>query len=276
MTIVDLRGRTQEPEIAALLASGISSPELERLHTGEWPLVGWSRSGTVVAAMALERLDETTIAVRALLVDPAEDDRDATGRALLDAFADIATASELVTELDRDQLDLFAGCGFEITGTSEVGRTTCARQLGVEEADPASVRALTLSELEHAMRASWDSATSDDPLWSEANPALGQCDVTASLLRELLGGDIVIANVLRDGRRVGGHAWNRLPSGLTVDLTRDQFRDDETFGRPRVQEPIAMRRSPERYQLLRERVLKRISSRGEECARQDSNLRPSA
>jgi hypothetical protein len=64
-----------------------------------------------------------------------------------------------------------------------------------------------LSELESAIRKSWGRDTSDDPdEWSESNPARGQCAVTAMLVRELLGGEILIANVLRHGRRVERHA----------------------------------------------------------------------
>ena len=78
--------------------------------------------------------------------------------------------------------------------------------------------------------------------------------MTALLVRELLGGEILVANVLRDGVRVDRHAWNRLPSGLTLDLTREQFTRDERFGEPAVEEPMLTHRHPERFGTLRERV----------------------
>jgi hypothetical protein len=74
------------------------------------------------------------------------------------------------------------------------------------------------------------------------------------LVRELFGGDILIANVLREGRRVERHAWNRLPSGLTLALTREQFVNGESFGEPDVEEPVLTHRKPERYATLRARV----------------------
>jgi len=77
-------------------------------------------------------------------------------------------------------------------------------------------------------------------------------------LRELLGGEILIAGVVRDGRRVERHAWNRLPSGIAVDLTREQFRGGELFEEPRVEEPIITQRNSERYLLLEARVRKAL------------------
>jgi hypothetical protein len=70
----------------------------------------------------------------------------------------------------------------------------------------------TLARLEQTIRASWSAETSDRPdEWSEANPAFQQCDVTARVVRDYLGGEILVAGVVLDGRRVDMHAWNRLP-----------------------------------------------------------------
>ena len=38
------------------------------------------------------------------------------------------------------------------------------------------------------------------------------------------------AGVFRDGEWVEYHMWNRLPGGLEVDLTREQFRNGEVLG----------------------------------------------
>src|SRR5262249_40968777 len=94
--------------------------------------------------------------------------------------------------------------------------------------------------------------------WSESNPSRGQCAVTALLIRELLGGDILVSNVMREGRRVDRHAWNRLPSGLTLDLTREQFRAGEVFSEPHVEEPLFTHRNPERFATLRARVREQL------------------
>lgn len=113
-----------------------------------------------------------------------------------------------------------------------------------------------LQDVEQALRASWSLETSDDPEgWSPENPALGQCAVSALVLRAIYGGDIVIATVLdRDGERTpDGHAWNVLPSGEQVDFSFDQFLDGEGLGPEIVTEPV-IDGDPRRAHLLAERV----------------------
>lgn len=80
-----------------------------------------------------------------------------------------------------------------------------------------------LADLEARLRAAWSRETSSDPDgWSPANPAWGQCAVTAVAVRDALGGEVVWGEAeLPDGRRVS-HYWNRLPGG-DADLTRCQF-----------------------------------------------------
>ena len=95
---------------------------------------------------------------------------------------------------------------------------------------------MTLAEIEAAIRASWGRDTSDDPEeWTEDLPTRGQCAVTAHVLRELLGGEILIAPVSPSVNE--HHAWNRLPSGVELDLTIEQFRGEKTLGTPWVGEP---------------------------------------
>jgi hypothetical protein len=94
------------------------------------------------------------------------------------------------------------------------------------------------SLVEHVIRASW-SAASCDPVdldaWSPENPARGQCGVTALVLQEHLGGELLFSEVRHaDGTRQGVHYFNRLPDGTEVDLTREQFRDGEVILAPEV------------------------------------------
>jgi hypothetical protein len=113
-----------------------------------------------------------------------------------------------------------------------------------------------LADVEQALKASWTRETSDDPdRWTPENPPLGQCAVSALVIRALYGGDIVIATVLdRDGARTpDGHAWNVLPSGEEVDFTFHQFLDDERLGPESVQEPV-IDGDPRRAHVLAERV----------------------
>jgi RNA:NAD 2'-phosphotransferase (TPT1/KptA family) len=63
-----------------------------------------------------------------------------------------------------------------------------------------------------------------------------------------------VAGVVLDGLRVDRHAWNRLPSGLVLDLTREQFRDGERLEEPIVNDVARIDRNPERYELLASRV----------------------
>ncbi len=119
---------------------------------------------------------------------------------------------------------------------------------------------LTLSRIEGAIRGSWSVETCDPAdvaHWSPDNPARGQCGATALVLQDLLGGDLLSAEVLHaDGSRQGMHNWNRLSAGLELDLTREQFRAGELIRTPKV---VARRgplpgRAVEEYLLLRSRV----------------------
>ena len=93
----------------------------------------------------------------------------------------------------------------------------------------------TLTELEEAIRASWGLDTADaDNDWTPENPSCGQCDVTSLVVHDLLGGELLGSDVYLDGERVEGHMWNRLASGIEVDLTRDQSQRGEAVGEPVV------------------------------------------
>jgi hypothetical protein len=239
VALVELRGREDEPEVRELLGAAVAHG---------WIPLGWERDGRIAACVALERRSPETLAVRLLAFEP-QADRVAIGRLLFDALAAVAAAARLVADVEPGTVELYRACGFALDGARAI------RPIETVPAPAEAVAALTPAELERAIRAAWGRDTSADPgEWSETNPARGQCDVTALLVRELLGGEILIANVIRAGRRVERHAWNRLPSGLTVDLTREQFLDGEAFEAPVVQEPLALSRSSDRLDLLRARV----------------------
>jgi hypothetical protein len=124
----------------------------------------------------------------------------------------------------------------------------------------------TLAQLEQAIRDSWSLETADtDNAWLPENPGCGQCDITSLVVHDLLGGELVAAEVYLDGERVEAHMWNRLPSGIEVDLTRDQFKRGEVIGEPRVRpRPVTVDRSHPRYHryktylVLSQRVRKRL------------------
>jgi|HubBroStandDraft_1064217.scaffolds.fasta_scaffold121476_3 hypothetical protein len=130
------------------------------------------------------------------------------------------------------------------------------------------VSSLTREEIEAAVRAAWARDTCD-PVdvadWSAANPGRGQCGTTALTINDLLGGELLLAEVLRaDGSRQGVHWWNRLPDGTEMDLTREQFASYEVIQQPRVvPRPSGLpKRAAEQYLTLRHRVLHALGLTG--------------
>jgi hypothetical protein len=121
----------------------------------------------------------------------------------------------------------------------------------------------SLLDLDRALRASWaDDTCSPDDLadWRPDNPSCGHCDITALLVHDLFGGSLLVGEVHIGDTQHGHHWWNRLPSGVELDLTQEQFRRGQTVGAPRAVErppgPLP-RRWPE-YLLLRDRVAARL------------------
>ena len=132
----------------------------------------------------------------------------------------------------------------------------------------------SLDALEHAIRASWCVWTSDpvdQARWSESNPAWGQCASTALVVQDLVGGDLLIAEVhLADGTSAGVHYWNRLAGSHELDLTREQFHDGETIGESReVGRPadVTRGRLAGQYHLLSSRVTRRLAGNGDAGSR---------
>lgn len=118
---------------------------------------------------------------------------------------------------------------------------------------------VSLEVLQRAIRASWCLETcdpTDAAGWAPTNPSLGHCAVSALVVHDFFGGELLEAEVLfQNGSRQGFHYWNRL-AGVEVDLTRDQFKSQEI-----VQEPQVIARLPglpwqaeEQYRVFRERV----------------------
>ena len=66
-----------------------------------------------------------------------------------------------------------------------------------------------------ALRAAWSKDTARQ--WTPENPAAGQCNVTAAVIQDLFGGDI-----LRTRLADGWHYYNRI-DGRSIDFTDSQF-----------------------------------------------------
>jgi len=135
----------------------------------------------------------------------------------------------------------------------------------------------TLAGVEGVIRSSWgpDTFPSDarNPVWDPANPARGQCGVTALVVHDLLGGDLVRGEVHVGGERVDFHRRNLLPGGAEVDLTRDQFGPEEivTDGVALARPATPMKRGREEYETLRRRVFEALGRDGS-IPRVDSTL----
>jgi len=70
-------------------------------------------------------------------------------------------------------------------------------------------------EVAHGLRKSWSLATARQ--WTTENPAAGQCNVTALLVHELFGGEL-----LKTRLPEGDHFYNRI-GGQRYDFTDSQF-----------------------------------------------------
>ncbi|WP_031084146.1 YunG family protein [Streptomyces sp. NRRL WC-3549] len=124
---------------------------------------------------------------------------------------------------------------------------------------------LLLADIEAAVRSSWDADTTTPEYrsrWNPGNPARDQCGVTALVLHDLLGGELVRGEVRVGGRRVDYHWWNRLGMGVEIDLTREQFAAHEkVVGGVVIERPAEIVRLRAEYELLRARVLERLRGR---------------
>lgn len=115
---------------------------------------------------------------------------------------------------------------------------------------------MDLYELRHALKKSWGADTVFGE-WDAQHPSAGQCAVTALVIQDYVGGDLIRCPV----NNGDGHYWNRLPNGDELDFTEDQF--TETCFPLREQQSIRDRQrilsgydTEFRYKLLSQRVEK--------------------
>jgi len=76
-------------------------------------------------------------------------------------------------------------------------------------------------QVARALRKSWSPASARQ--WTAENPAAGQCNVTALLVYELFGGEL-----LKTSLPEGGHFYNRI-GGCRYDFTDSQFTQPITY-----------------------------------------------
>ena len=122
---------------------------------------------------------------------------------------------------------------------------------------------VNIATIKRALEQAWCKETSflpDD--WSSDNPARGQCVVTALIVQDYLGGDIIRYEVIGAGIQEKDYA-NVLSDGNVIELTESQYPKDITKilapvnlkGFPSIREKrLAEANTRKRYELLLDRV----------------------
>lgn len=127
-----------------------------------------------------------------------------------------------------------------------------------------------LTKLRRKLEQCWDRKTTHPDWkksWTETNPSVGQCYITALIVQDIFGGELLftikgLSHQRESGKRAGdvfgsSHIWNRLPDGTEIDLTSDQYdgivpaKVQGLFGKPTT---IGAKRSNPRYKLLKRRL----------------------
>jgi len=120
-----------------------------------------------------------------------------------------------------------------------------------------------LLSLIKAIRESWSQDTAGSryaATWSTTNPALGQCTVSALLIQDFFGGELVRMTVIDEGVE-HHHTMNRLPGGILLDATAGGLGPLAMYA-PRLpetrEETLDYQSTRDRYLLLKERVSRRL------------------
>ena len=119
---------------------------------------------------------------------------------------------------------------------------------------------LDIDDFKDALRRSWTAETCS-PSWREKwrpdNPSAGQCAITALLVNDYLGGEI-----MRCMTEDGSHYYNLMYGSIVLDFTEEQFggkTPDYRSGEPRTREYLLSNAdTAQRYELLKSNFEKSI------------------
>jgi hypothetical protein len=135
------------------------------------------------------------------------------------------------------------------------------RFYGWETANVTDARGMTPRELYDVLSTIWCAETCAPRMrdrWSESNPTVGQCSITAFLVQDLFGGE-VMGIPLGDGNF---HCFN-VVGDCVFDLTSEQFGDRVLDYEHVVEQSRDVHFSKEekrlRYEYLRKQVLETLS-----------------
>jgi len=137
--------------------------------------------------------------------------------------------------------------------------------LDPEAEEAAAARRLIPDPLRAALAAGWGADTSaDGSAWPALNPPHGQCAVTALVIQDRLGGQLLRTTV-------GGvsHYYNQLPNGVEVDMTWPQFPAGSVRAPSEERTREYVLSSPattERYRILARRVANQLAVTGDPLA----------
>jgi len=116
--------------------------------------------------------------------------------------------------------------------------------------------------LTKALHKSWSADTSSAAGWTEANSTKGQCAVSACVVQDYFGGDILNTVATLPNSETVSHYLN-VVDGETIDLTREQFPEGTTFTKPATKTGryastreycLSFESTRRRYEKLRSRV----------------------
>lgn len=126
---------------------------------------------------------------------------------------------------------------------------------------------INIQTINAALQKSWSAETSSADDWNSDNPSIGQCAVTACVVQDYFGGDIVNSIAKLPNGDIISHYLN-LIGGKYIDLTSQQFNEGVIFSNPMSKKKsfsstreycLSYVDTNDRYEILKAKVAKCIN-----------------